>query len=97
MGVDLKFINNINQFLLKNINVDFTFLNTVSPRNMNYRLMKRKNLNRYDKFNGKFYERVQNGFIKILNKNTKKYMQINSDLDIKHNEKLILNKIDDLI
>ena len=97
MGVNLDFIKNINNFLLKNINVDFTFLNTVSPRNMNYRLMKRKNLNRYDKFNGKFYERVQNGFIKILNKNTKKYMQINSDLDIKHNEKLILNKIDDLI
>ena len=34
MGVDLKFIKNINDFLLKDINIDFTFLNTVSQKNM---------------------------------------------------------------
>ncbi|MDA8919269.1 dTMP kinase, partial [Candidatus Pelagibacter sp.] len=48
MGVDLKFITNINDFLLKDIKIDFTFLNTVSQQNMKNRLSKRKNLNRYD-------------------------------------------------
>jgi dTMP kinase len=97
MGVNLKFINNINDYLLKNINIDFTFLNTVNKKNMKQRLMKRKKLNRYDKFDNIFYQKVQKGFIKILNKNPKKYMKINSNLDINHNEKIILNKIHDLV
>ena len=97
MGVNLKLIKNINDFLLKDININFTFLNTVSLKNMNNRLMKRKNLNRYDKFNNMFYEKVQKGFIKILKKAPKKYMKIDSNLNIKHNEKIILNKINDLI
>ena len=97
MGVDLKFITNINDFLLKDIKIDFTFLNTVSQQNMKNRLKKRKNLNRYDKFNYNFYKKVQKGFLRILKKNPKKYMQINSNLSIDHNEKLILNKINDLI
>tara|TARA_B110000967_G_C18695812_1_gene465325 strand:- start:261 stop:872 length:612 start_codon:yes stop_codon:yes gene_type:complete len=97
MGVDLKFIKNINDFLLKDINVDFTFLNTVSQKNMKNRLTKRKKLNRYDKFNSTFYNKVQKGFLKILKKNPKKYMKIDSNLSIKHNEKIILNRINDLI
>ena len=64
---------------------------------MKERLIKRKNLNRYDKFNNSFYERVQKGFIKILKINPKKYMLINSNLDINHNERIILSKINDLI
>ena len=97
MGVNLKFIKNINDFLLKGINIDFTFLNTVSLKNMQKRLLKRKNLNRYDKFNNNFYEKVQNGFIKILKKKPKQYMKIDSNLNIKNNEKIILNKVNDLI
>ena len=97
MGINIKFIKSINDFLLKNINIDFTFLNTVSQKNMMNRLIKRKKLNRYDKFNNKFYDKVQNGFLKILKKNPKKYMKINSNLSIKHNEKIILNRINDLI
>jgi len=97
MGVDLKFIKNINNFLTKNIIIDFTFLNTVSQKNMKSRLMKRKKLNRYDKFDNNFYSKVQMGFIKILKKNPKRYMKIDSNLSIKHNEKIILNKINDLI
>ena len=97
MGVNLKFIKNINDFLLKDIKVNFTFINTVSQKNMKVRLVKRRNLNRYDKFNYNFYSKVQKGFLKILKKNPKKYMQIDSDLDIKYNEKIILNKIKDLI
>ena len=97
MGVNLKFIQNINNHLLRNIKVDFTFLNTVNLSNMKKRLRLRKKLNRYDKFNSKFYERVQNGFIKISKKNPKKYIKINSNLDIDLNENIILNKINDLI
>ena len=97
MGVNLRFIENINNFLLKNIIVDFTFLNTVSLNNMKKRLARRKNLNRYDKFNNDYYDKVQKGFIKIFKKNHKKYMKIDSNLSIEHNEKIILKKIIDLI
>ena len=97
MGVNLKFIKNINDFLLKDIKINFTFLNIVNQKNMKIRLGKRKNLNRYDKFNNNFYDKVQKGFIKILKKNSKRYMKINSNLNIKHNEKIILDKINDLI
>ena len=97
MGVNLKFIENINNFLLKGIKVDFTFLSIVNQKNMKKRLTKRNNLNRYDKFNSIFYEKVQKGFKKILNKNPKKYMLIDSNLDIAHNEKIILDKINSLI
>ena len=97
MGVNLKFINNINNYLLKDIKIDFTFLNIVNQKNMKIRLLKRKNLNRYDKFKSKFYEKVQNGFLKILKKRPKKYMKIDSNLNINYNKKMILSKISDLI
>ena len=93
MGVNIKFIKLINNFLLKNINVTFTFLNLVNKKNMKLRLKRRKKLNRYDKFDNVFYEKVQNGFIKILKQNPKKYMKINSNLNIKDNKEIILDKI----
>ena len=97
MGVNLKLITSINSFLLKNIKINFTFLNLVNKKNMFLRLSKRKSLNRYDKFDNNFYEKVQNGFIKISQKKTKYYMKINSNLDIANNKKLIIDKIDKLI
>jgi dTMP kinase len=97
MGINLKFINSINDYLLKNIRINFTFLNIVNHKNMKKRLMKRKNLNRYDKFNSTFYDKVQKGFIRIFKKNPKKYLKIDSNLEINYNEKIILNKINDLI
>ena len=97
MGINLKFIENINNFLLKDINIDFTFLNIVNQKNMKERLIKRKNLNRYDKFDNKFYQNVQKGFIKIFKTSPRKYIVIDSNLSIKHNEKIILNKVNDLV
>ena len=97
MGINLEFINHINDHLLRHINIDFTFLNLDNQKNMKMRLIKRKILNRYDKFTNNFYKKVQNGFLKISKKNPKKYMKIDSNLDINHNEKIILNKIKDLI
>ena len=97
MGVDINLINNLNKYLLKDIKVDFTFLNTVSKKNLYERLKNRKSLNRYDKFDISFYSKVQKGFIKLLNKQKKKYQLVNSNLDIVNNEKLVLDKIENLI
>ena len=96
-GVDLKLINLINNHLLKNFKVDYTFLNIVNYKNMIKRLKLRKSLNRYDKFNNNFYQKVQKGFLKLTNKNKKKYKIINSNLDIKVNEYLIIQSIKKLI
>ena len=97
MGLNINFINNINKFVLDRLKVDFTFLNVVSEKNMIKRLKKRKRLNRYDKFNKNFYKKVQKGFIKMAKKKPKKYFIVNSNLEIKFNEKLIINKVKDLI
>ena len=97
MGADLNLIKNLNKYLLKNIKVSFTFLNLVNKKNLKERLKQRKLLNRYDKFKMSFYNKVQNGFLRLLKKKKNKYQLINSNLDIKKNEKLILNKIDRLI
>ena len=96
-GVDLKLINFINIHLLKNFKVDYTFLNIVNYKNMIKRLKLRKSLNRYDKFNRRFYQNVQKGFLQLANKNKKKYKIINSNLDIKINENLIIQTIKKLI
>ncbi len=96
-GVDIKLINFINNFLLRDFNVDYTFLNIVSKKNMNSRLKKRKTLNRYDKFDKNFYQKVQKGFIKLAKKNKKKYKIIDSNLNINHNENKIIQIIDRLI
>ena len=97
LGVNLKLIDFINKHLLKNIKIDFTILNKVNKKNMLLRLKSRKSLNRYDKFNSLFYQKVQNGFLKLANKNKKKYLIVNSNLNIKENESLIIKKIQKLI
>jgi len=97
MGVNLNLIEALNKYLLRNIKVSFTFLNTVNKKNLQKRLKQRKSLNRYDKFKISFYNKVQNGFIKLSNKQKNKYQLINSNLEINKNEKLILNKIDRMI
>ena len=97
MGVNKEIIERINNYLLKGIKIDFTFLNIVNKNNMQIRLSKRKNLNRYDRFNFYFYEKVQDGFLKILKKNPKKYLKIDSNQSILDNKKMILKKIEYLL
>ena len=97
MGVNIKLINTLNNFLLKNIKINFTFLNLVNPKNMKERLFNRKKLNRYDQFNANFYKKVQMGFLKIFKKNPKKYMKIDSNLNITDNKNKILSKVKELI
>ena len=97
MGIDLKIIRLINNFLLKDIKVNYTFLNIVNKKNLFLRLKERKSLNRYDKFNLNFYDKVQKGFIKLSKKNKKKYQIVDSNLNIKNNETLIIKQINKLI
>ncbi len=97
LGVNINLINTINNHLLKDFKIDFTFLNTVNLDNMNKRLKLRKFSNRYDNFKKVFYKKVQNGFLKISKKNKKKYLIINSNLDINENKSLIINQINKLI
>ena len=97
MGVNLNLIKNINKVILKGIKVDFTFLHYVSNKNMKKRLLKRKNLNRYDRFNMKFYQKVQSGYFKISKQKKTKYFLVNSNLSIVENKKNIIKKINKLI
>ena len=97
LGVDIKIINLINNFLLKDIKATFTFLNLVNSKNMIERLKKRKKLNRYDKFSITFYNKVQKGFLNISKKRNKKYLRVNSNLEINFNKKMIINKVKELI
>ena len=97
MGIDINLIETLNKYLLKNIKVNFTFLNIVNKKNLQERLKLRKSLNRYDKFKMSFYNKVQNGFLKLSKRQKNKYQLINSNLEIHKNEKLILNRIDKLI
>ena len=96
-GVDINLINIVNKHLLKKFKVNFTFLNTVSKNNMTKRLKLRNSLNRYDKFNNNFYQKVQKGFLKLSKLNKSKYLIINSNLDKDINKSLIINKIDKLV
>ena len=96
-GINLSIIELLNRYLLKSFKIDFTFLNIVNKTNMKRRLKMRKSLNRYDKFEYKFYNKVQNGFLKQAKKNKSKYLIVDSNLDIKINKKKILNKINKLI
>ena len=96
MGINLNLITSINKYLIKEINIDFTFLNTVDLKRLKMRLKKRRNLNKYDKFKVSFYKKVQKGFIK-LSKKKKNYTIIDSNKDINVNKKIILKKIDKLI
>ena len=97
LGVNRFLIETINKYLLDKFKIDFTFLNTVNNQNMMNRLKIRRKLNRYDRFSSNFYRKVQSGYLNITKKNKKKYLIINSNLDIKINKKIILDKIKNLI
>ena len=93
MNLDKKIIQIVNNYILKKIKIDFTFLHVVNEKNLKLRLSKRKILNRYDKFSSTFYKKVQNGFIRQSKMNRKKYLIINSNKKINGNKKLIINKL----
>ncbi len=97
MGINKNLIISLNKYLLKNIKIDFTFVNTVDEKNLKKRLLKRKSLNRYDKFKFSFYKKVQKGFTLQLKRNKNKYLLINSKLPINVNKKIIIDKVNKLL
>ena len=97
LGVNINLIKKIHNVILDDFKVDFTFLNIVNNKNMLSRLKRRKKLNRYDRFNSKFYEKVQKGYLKIASKKKNKYLIVNSNLELKKNKEIIIKKINDLI
>jgi len=95
MGIPKKIIILLNKFLVKKNQPNFTFVNIVNKKNLFNRLKQRKNKNRYDKFNYAFYNKVQNGFLKI-SKNKNKYMLIDSNASIHSNKQKIFDKINSI-
>ncbi len=96
MGINLKIINIINNFVTDKIKPRLTFLSIVSKSNIKKRIKLRKKLNRYDLFNISFFLKVQKGYMK-LSKNSKKHFIINSNLPIDVNKNILINKISKLL
>ena len=93
MGINLKFIKSINNFILDNFHPDLSILSIVNKKNFLKRLKSRKNNNKYDKFNFSFYEKVQKGYLKIF-KNKKKNIIIDSNKNtIKESSDIIIKNI----
>ena len=96
MNLDKNLIIKINKLILNNLKIDYTFLHLINTKNLKKRLSKRKRLNKYDKFNSTFYNKVQKGFLKLL-KNKKNVTIVDSNKSLKENKTIVINKINKLI
>ena len=96
MGLNKNLIIKLNKIILKKIKPSFVFYLKVNKKNLIKRLNRRKNKNRYDNFNIKFYQKVQNGFSKILN-NKNNVMTIDTNDTLTNNKKQIINKLEILL
>ena len=92
MGIDIKVIKYINNFVSNKIKPSFTFLSVVNKKNLSKRLNKRNKINRYDMFNFEFYNKAQKGFLSLA-KNKNNYMIIDSNHDLDKNIKQVKNKL----
>ena len=95
-GINKKLIESLNNYLLTNIKPDHIFFHTVSNKNLKIRLRKRRIKNKYDKFDFKYYNKVQNGYRKIF-KNKKNVTLINSDDQITINKNTIIKRLQRLL
>ena len=95
-GINKNLIDSLNNYILTNVKPDHIFFHTVSNKNLMKRLQKRKTKNKYDKFNFKFYNKVQSGFKKIF-KNKKNVTLINSDDQITINKNTIIKRLQRLL
>ncbi len=97
MGLNLKLINLVNNYIIENFKPNLTFLSIVNKKNMTKRLKLRNKKNKYDNFKYKFYNKVQKGFLK-LSKNKKNYIILDSN-NKNSNEinNILINKIKKII
>ena len=86
--VKKSFIDNIHNYILKDIKINLTFILKVTPQASKLRLIKRRTKNRYDNFAQSFYNKAQKSFLNIA-KNKKNYFILNSSLNNSDLEKKI--------
>ena len=92
-GVNINLINSIHKIILKKISPDLTFIIKCNINSAIKRMNKRKTKNRYDKFSKKFYNNVQNAFIRIAKKNKKRYIIVDNSINDKSSEIKIINSV----
>ena len=91
-GVSKNLVDTIHKSILGSIKPDLTFVLKVNISKALQRLKKRKKKNRYDKFSKNFYIKVQNAFIKIAKKNTRRYCIVDNSKDSTKAESIIFDK-----
>ena len=91
-GVSKNLVDYIHKSILGSIKPDLTFVLKVNISKALQRLKKRKKKNRYDKFSKNFYTKVQNAFIKIAKKNTRRYCIVDNSEDSTKTERIIFDK-----
>ncbi len=97
MGINKKIIDMLNSYIINENKVHCTFLMLVNQSNLKKRFNIRIKLNRYDNFKLSFYKKVQNGYLKLSKKKINKFVIIDSNDDIKKNERIIKKKIDKIL
>ena len=97
MGINANLINTLNKLIIKEKKIAVTFLLLVNKKNLKQRLNLRKSLNRYDKFKLSFYQKIQNGYLKIAKKRNSKFKIINANDDIIKNNNIIIKKINSIL
>ena len=65
MKINLNIIRKLNNFVKGDFYPSLTFLSIVNKTNMQKRLKARSKVNKYDKFQYNFYDKVQKGFLNI--------------------------------
>ncbi len=90
--IEKNLINTIHKYILNKIEPDLTFVLKANISTAMERIKKRKTKNRYDKFSKNFYLNVQKAFIKIANKNKKRYIVLDNSENTPKTEKIILKK-----
>ena len=91
-GVNKSLVDFVHKKILKNLKPKLTYILKINIEKAFQRLKKRKNINRYDKFPQKFYQKVQRAFIKIAKTNKKKYVVLDTSEDTLETEKIIFKK-----
>ncbi len=97
LGVKKNIINFLNKSVLGSVKPDYTFLMYLNVNQSLLRISNKKKINRYDKFNKIFYQKVQKGYFSISRNNKSKYMIINSSKEFSVNHEIILNKVKKIV
>ena len=91
--VEKNLINSVHKHILNDIKPNLTFVLKLNLNKAFKRLNQRGKKNRYDKFSKKFYNKVQDAFIKIAQKNKKRYVILDTSQDNLMVENIIFSKV----